>query len=144
MWTWSVCWAEEERVGSTRFRDGAITIEMDDTLARIARRAVRQASPLVVDGIDEATQAIHADAYRSWPVLTGRSHAGLRQSLVLGTSSVEGLIHTVVDYTFYIRPREFYGAATAWAEWVQKPMRKAATVLVRTLGPELVRSLESG
>lgn len=124
------------------FRDGAVTMTMDRTLERIVRRAVEHANPEVLHAVEDATEEqVYVPALRKWPVLTGESKRGLMRDTVVSPTSVEGRIYTDVDYTFFIRPKESYGAWTAWNEYIRKPMAKAAKKLVEALGPRLTSTL---
>ena len=125
-----------------KFSQGSVSIEMDDTMERLVRRALDRAAPGVVQQITSETAEVHRLAVARWPVKTGRSKAGLEQEILVSTDSVRGRIVNAVEYAPYVRPRWLYNTTTAWSALVQRPMRAAATRLVKALGPILRRSLE--
>lgn len=122
-----------------KFSDGPVAIEMDDTLERLARRALDKAAPGVVDRITIETAEVYRLGEARWPVKTGRSRRGLRHDILVGTDNVRGRIINDVDYAYYVRPKFLYGSTTAWAAFIQRPMRQAANRLAIAL-PKLVRT----
>ena len=125
-----------------KFSDGPVAIEMDDTLERLVRRALHKAVPGVVDRITIETAEVYRVAKGLWPEKTGRSRAGLRQEVLVGIDNVRGRIMNDVDYAYYVRPKVFYGSTTAWAEYVQRPMREAATRIAIQLPLLMIDMLE--
>jgi len=128
-----------------RYGAGIATIEMDDTMDQLIRRAIENVQPGVVAKIEAATKAVAEDCERRWPVKTGKSKAGFDWYVAVtqdGTR-IRGVIQNPVPYTFYVRPSQLFGGTTGWAEWVQRPMKAAAAKLVDELGPQIVRDLSS-
>ena len=130
-------------MGRLKYSQGSITIEMDETMDRLVRRAIDQAAPGVLERVEADSRAVYTDAHKRWPVVTGRSRAGLTHEVIVSDTEVRGRVSNPVDYAFYVRPKKLYGASTAWSAWVQQPMRKAANKLAKELGP-LVRRLLGG
>ena len=124
------------------FRDGKITVELDDTLEQLLRRAVEQARPGVLQQMEERTDEALAEIVAAWPVKSGRSRAGFRRETTFGPDFVTTRIVNRVDYARFVRPREFFGVTTGFARIVRPAMRRAANVLVRELGERVAANLE--
>lgn len=131
-------------MGKLRYGSGIATIEMDDTMDRLVRRAIEVSQPGLVRRLEETAQRIHAETVARWPVRTGRSKAGLDWYMAIkeGGTEIRAVISTGgVPYTFYVRPLSLYGGNTGWSEWVQRPMREAGAKLAIELGPIIARQL---
>jgi hypothetical protein len=72
-----------------------------------------------------------AVARAEWPIRTGRSRAGLRMVTEISDDSVRVLIENPIPYAYFVRPKDWFGAETAWMRLVRKPMKEVGLELVR-------------
>ena len=121
-------------MGTTRFREGNVTITLTDDLERFAREAVDRLLPGVLQRLEAEAQEVLNTARNNWPIKPGRSAAGFRLATEIRNDSVFVAVENHVPYAFYVRPREWFGADTAWNREVKKPMRKVAQQIVREMG----------
>lgn len=134
-------------MGNLRYGSGSVTVEMSDTLDRLAREAIDRVQPGLIAELTRTAQQVHANAVRRWPVRTGTSRAGLTWYLAIseGGTEIRAVVSTGgVPYTWYIRPQTLYNGNTGWNEWVQRPMRAAGPELAKVLGPIISRQLGGG
>jgi hypothetical protein len=124
-------------------RDGRATVTLDDGLERIARRAIDEALPGVLELLEREGAAVLEDARAQWPVRSGRSRDGLavRTVLDLGKGEVVVEIVNAVEYAPWVRPAAWYGSTTAWARLVRDPMRAAHKRAVDQVGRLVVDRL---
>lgn len=124
------------------YTEGRFTVEVSDTLEQILRRAIQVARPGVLERMEEETRNALDKIVGEWPIKTGRSRAGFKIETTFGPDSVTTRIVNQVDYALFIRPKEFYGVATGYNRIVKPTMRKAATKLVKELGPRISANLQ--
>lgn len=128
---------------TTVFRDGNVTVTLDDAWTKLARQAVDAALPGVLKTMEREVAQLADAAAEEWPVRTGKSRAGLEvvTSIDVGRSEVKVSIRNDVPYAIYVRPKVWHGAATAWSRLVQGPMGKLQVELVQILGPEILAAI---
>ena len=131
-------------MGRLRYGSGIATVELDDTMDRIDRRAVEVVHPGLVAAIEAKLEKVGQALVTRWPVRTGKSAAGFDWYVRVSQIEIKGVVENKVPYTYYVRPRALWGGTTGWSEWVQIPMRQAQQELVDELGPEIVRGLAHG
>lgn len=127
------------------FGQGSVRIEMDAKLEELARRAVSQVAPGVLERIDQAVDQVLEEAEARWPVKTGRSKAGLAAytSIAPGGACVQGTVMNPVDYAVYVKSRKGgLGGRSAVVELLRKPLRAQAAQLAGELGTTVAESLK--
>lgn len=127
-------------------RQGNVTVTLDDGLEKLARAAIENVLPGVLDEMTRLAAEVASDAHADWPVKTGKSAAGIRlvQELDLGRSSVAVRIRNDVSYAIYVKPAVWHGATTAWERLIRKPMADLHRELTERLGPQIVEALRRG
>lgn len=133
-----------------RFGDGSVTIEMSDTLDVIARRAIEDVHPGLIDAISTETEKVYRQAKARWPVgrdrqdRTYHSKDRWRWEMVVSSdySTIRGRIVNDADWVYMVKPRFLWGQSGV-NELVRKPMRQAHKRLVNSLG-DLVASRLGG
>ena len=124
-----------------RFKDGSITIDMSDTLADMARRAVQRTQPGVLEAMEREVEAARRDVVRDWPVKTGRSSRAFKVETLFSPNDVTVRLINTIDYAPFVRPKEFFGVATGFVRIVRPRMRAAADTLIEELGPLLTQTI---
>lgn len=129
---------------ATRYSEGGVTVELDDTLERFVLAAVDAALPGVRTRLEAEVANLLEEAREEWPVRTGVSRDGLKTVTEIGPSYVRVLLVNDVDYAKFVRPSKWYGATTAWERLCKKPMKDLGKRMVIELGPEVVAALRRG
>ena len=127
------------------FGQGSVRIEMDAGLEELARRAVSQVAPGVLERIDAAVDQVLEDAQRRWPVKTGRSRDGLAAytSIAPAGDRIQGTVMNPVDYAVYVKSRKGgLEGRSAVVELLRKPLRARASQLADELGTTVAESLK--
>jgi hypothetical protein len=126
-----------------RYRQGGVTVTLDDGLERFARAAVEAAAPGALKALRENVKPVFDAAYAAWPVKTGISRDGLdmTETVDADRSTISVGIRNDVPYAIFVRPKAWYQATTAWQRLVRGPMLKVekriVTDLVRRIGEEM-------
>lgn len=128
-----------------RFGDGSVTVEMSDELDRIYRAALEKLAPGLVGRITSATKAVFDNAVAQWPVVSGRSKAGLQMSVQISSDQkvIRGRIWNDVEYARYVKPKGLDGKS-AFVELLRKPMALASKELQPGLIEDAVQALREG
>lgn len=128
----------------------SITYKMDDTLQRIARRAVDKVQPGLIDAIEAETRRIHDEAVRDWPVGRFRKDRGgvhsrdrMAMELVIDGDKVRGRVTNDAEWAPYIRANNLL-QRSPYVELLKKPLKKARDKLVRELPREVTEILSDG
>ena len=128
----------------------SISYKMDDTLQRIARRAVDKVQPGLADAIETEMQRIHDEAVRDWPVGRFRKDRGGVHSrdrmdiqFVISGDKVEARVTNDAPWAAKIRANKLHGRSP-YVEYLKKPLRKARNKLVRELPREVTEVLSDG
>ncbi len=124
----------------TRYREGNVTVTLDEGLARWVEQVLHDTERAVVDHIEREVEKVYQAARADWPVRTGRSRDGLRTALTFDRTRgrVEGSILALVPYTVYIKPRKLRGKTTAWQAYARGPITALKKRLLLELGPVIV------
>jgi hypothetical protein len=130
-------------VANTVFRDGNVTVTLDDGLTRLARAAIDNVLPGVLATMEREVAQLADLAAEDWPVVSGVSRAGLQVTTTIdvGKSQVKVGVRNDVPYAIFVRPKAWHGASTAWARLVQKPMGVLHLELVEVLGPQIIEAV---
>ena len=122
-----------------RYREGSVTVTVDDELAALVERLLEETAPGVRDRIESEVEAVYRAAVSAWPVKTGRSRDGLRTAITLDRSQgrIEGAVLALVGYSVYIKPRKLR-KGTAWQTYVRGPMTDLKRRLLAELGDVIV------
>jgi hypothetical protein len=124
----------------TRYREGNVTVTLDEGLARWVEQVLQDTERAVVDHMEREVEKVYEAARADWPVRTGRSRDGLRTALTFDRTRgrVEGSILALVPYSVYIKPRKLRGKTTAWQQYARGPMTKLKKRLVLELGDVII------
>lgn len=124
----------------TRYREGGVTVTLDEGLARWVEGVIDSTQRAVVDHIEREVQKVYEAARADWPVKTGRSRDGLRTALTFDRTRgrIEGSILALVPYSVYIKPRKLRGKTTAWQAYARGPMTKLKKQLLNELGDVII------
>lgn len=124
----------------TRYREGNVTVTLDEGLARWVEQVLQDTERAVVAHIEREVEKVYEAARAEWPVRTGRSRDGLRTALTFDRTRgrVEGSILALVPYSVYIKPRKLRGKTTAWQAYARGPMTKLKKRLVLELGDVII------
>lgn len=128
----------------------SISYKMNDTLQRIARRAVDKVQPGLIDAIEAETRRIHDEAVRDWPVGRFRKDRGgvhsrdrMAMELVIDGDKVRGRVTNDAEWAPYIRANNLL-QRSPYVELLKKPLKKARDKLVRELPREVTEILSDG
>ncbi len=128
----------------------SITYKMDDTLQRIARRAVDKVQPGLIDAIEAETRRIHDEAVRDWPVGRFRKDRGgvhsrdrMAMELVIDGDKVRGRVTNDAEWAPYIRANNLL-QRSPYVELLRKPLKRARDKLVQELPREVTEILSDG
>lgn len=115
-----------------RFGAGSVSVEMDDTLERIYRRALEDVHPGLLDAIQGEVEPIYRDVLKRWPIGKERpdrpyhSISRFRQAVTITPdhSTVRGTITNDAPWARFVAPVNLWGR-NGFVELLRKPMRKA-------------------
>ena len=135
-----------------RYGTGAMSVEMDDTMSKIARAAIERVQPGLLDELEDIARETHDDARKRWPVDTGESRAALDYGVrvVRSGTQVEAYVSNDAPHTRYIRSRkitglgEWDGEKNPFALLVRKPLQSSAKELAERLADAALEALEEG
>jgi len=124
-----------------RYREGDVTVTVDDGLRRWVESLLEETGGVVYERIERDVRAIFDEAVARWPVKTGRSRDGLRTAVLLdrGAARVEGQILALVPYSVYIKSvKGGLQGKNAWQSLVRGPMTLLKRRLLAELGDVIV------
>ena len=132
------------------FGRGSIRVNVDDGLARLVEKAVRNSAPRTFGAIDRAITWIEADAKARWPVGReretvadgkGRPHSRdlLHGEVVIdaGAEKVTGKISQDAEYAYKIKTSQNGVTGNPWQALVAKPLKAALHGIVEEIGKEI-------
>lgn len=127
-------------MGRLRFGSGSVSIELDDTLDRMARAAVDRVHPGLLDRMEADTEAVLDDVRKEWP--KGRRRRPVRKhsrdlfEMQSRISADKGVITTTITnsapYAKYVKPVKLWGKS-GYVVYLRNPLRKRQRALVKDL-----------
>lgn len=131
-------------MGDRSFVDGNVTVTLSDALDNLVEAAEDDVPGAVLEALQVTVGEVHDDALRGWPVVTGRSRAGLVTVSETDGNTISVAERNDVPYAPFIVPKAYHGATTAWQRLVRGPIYARRTRVLEVLGVNIVRALRRG
>lgn len=129
------------------FGQGDVRIVMDDGLAQMVERVLREVAPGVGELLEDTARELYDQAYARWPVGADRNRPHSRELLSwemqigVGADTIRARVFCTAEYGKYIKPKGM-GGKTAFVEFLRKPKDKAAKKLAAALTQEMKDLIE--
>lgn len=85
-----------------------------------------------------------ASGRAKWPVVTGRSRAGLKLEITRNGTRIRVEIVNYVEYAPLIRPKALGGRLLAWEEYVEKPLHAALPAIRAKMARAVIDAMKRG
>lgn len=130
-------------MGVIQWREGGVTVQFSEELDRLARNLIDELVPGLLAALEAEVGEVLAVARSEWPIKTGKSNKGLVMvtEIQRGGELIVVGIRNDVPYAPYVRPKEWFGATTAWSRLVRLRMSAVNKQVVRKFQPILLEAM---
>ena len=124
--------------GRILYGRGKAQIEVSGGLKSMVARALGGSGSRVIQRMRAEARDLYGDAYRDWPVASGKSKAALNYALrIPDPSHIEAFVANTAKYAFYIRKPWPDNNKYVYRELVTKPGKRRAKRLAAELAEDL-------
>jgi hypothetical protein len=139
-------------VSTIQLGTGSVLFAVDDRMAAMVDRVVREAIPGVVERIERAAQELHDDAKAKWPVGPdkpwrreghSRDHLSWMVTVDPATGTITGRVRNTASWARFIKPKGLAGK-TAMVVYLRVPLAKMKPSLIADVRNLLKDTIEGG